>query len=116
MSFETEILNAISKRGPDNPATLSDILWVVDYYQRLIASSEELSEGLQALLRSGAIRELPAHRYIDAGFGQGSADFSPISKQELDAARNEYGRKFRKTYHELDRKSQRPNGRKGRTG
>lgn len=116
MSFEKEILSAIAKRGPDDPATLPDILWAIDFYERVSASSEEISEGLQALLRSGAIRELPGHRYIDAELGPGSADFSPISKEELDAARKEYGRRFRKTYHELHPKSRRRDRRPGGSG
>ena len=94
MSFEKEIFKAIEGRGPEDAASLWEILFVIDYFQRLIATQDELNDGLGALAGIGAIRELPGHRYIDARLGTGSADLTPISNEELDLAAKEYHREF----------------------
>ena len=102
MAFEKEIRVAIAGHGPDDAATLTDIIGAVDAQQKLIVTNDELADGLRALLAAGTIRELAGHRYIDAKLGPGGLTFTPITELELSEAVAEYGRRFRAAYKRLE--------------
>lgn len=86
MSIEEAVGAGVKGRTADNPATLSELVGVVDALERVIVTADELQAALHSLAAGGHVRELPRHRYVDAQLDRGSRRLTPIAVEALDAA------------------------------
>jgi len=98
--FDDDILGPITGCDAQDPAPLWELLSSVDAMHQTLIGVDDLNAALARLAAAGLIRELPGHRYIDAVFEGGSAQLTPISVFEWQAAIEQFQAEFERLNEE----------------
>ncbi len=92
--YDDDILGPIIGRGPDDPARLWELISSVDAIHQTFLGAPELQAALQRLAARDLIRELPGHAYVDAEYDTGSAQLTPLTESQWQAAVEEFQAEF----------------------
>lgn len=100
--LDRRILKTIQGHTPDNPQTLVGIIGGVDASERLVLSHEELSGGLQRLIRTGHVAETDLQAFCDATGGDFPKTFTGITASDHSTAVIQYREMFQQALDKID--------------
>jgi len=100
--LDQRIFQAIQGCDSTAPQTLMGIIGGVDASERLVLTHDELSGGLQRLVRAGYVAEIEPHRFYDASSGDGADTYSGIAESDHASAVQEYRDWFQRQLDDLD--------------
>ena len=100
--LDRRIFKTIQGHTPDNPQTLTGIIWGVDASERFILTHEELSGGLQRLISAGHIAEIKTHQFCDTSDADHPKTFSGVTQSDHKAAVAQYRKEFWELARKLD--------------
>jgi hypothetical protein len=94
MSLDRSIFKAIKGHTEDKPQDLVGILAYVDSREKLLLTHEELSGGLERLIRGNQIAEVVPHKFVDTAGRPYSHNFSRLSLSDHEQACQAYRKWF----------------------
>ncbi len=104
MQLDEYIFEAVKGHTLEHPQDLVGIIYHVDGCMKLMMLHEEFAGGLQRLIESGRIAEIPRHRFYEVIDGSAPRSFSGLTVEEQSRAEEAYAKWFRQEYRKLSEK------------
>jgi len=102
--FKATLEEALAGTTVEAPKDLSELIGYVDGRQKLIINYEELHESLEALVKSGQVRQVDDRYCLASGDSAPSVPFRGFSYEAYRTAEQQYRKRFWKEYKELRRR------------
>lgn len=100
--FEEDILWALEESNPENPMELWELIYAIDYRQRVIASYDEIRTAIKTLIMNGDIKETTKLHYYKTQGKETKRLFTEFSESEYEKTVEKYREWFRQAEKEAD--------------